>query len=402
MIRIIDGYKEYKKKKVIFNNLNLELPSKGLVVVSGESGCGKSTLLNIISGLDTLTSGKLEHNYNNNDYACILLQQDYIFKNITIYDYLCFICNSYQKNKSIINDLLNKFKINDIKDKFGCDLSIGQIRRVELIRCIIMDLPVFICDEPTSSLDDDNKKIVVDILYELSKDHLVLVSTHDVELFNHSDTMEIAFDNGIICNVLPEHNEVSNIEYVKVKGYSKYIYINNKLNYFIMSLVFLMIQTVSLVLFCSSILKNKQIDIPELSSYIDNLFIIILFVFVICFSVCVYLIIMLYKRYLLDNKKMCGLLLVLREKNRILVRNLVLPLVIAYCITLVTSVIIGLLFISCINSYSKETYGFTLMIVNPLLVMYLIIVNLILGIIILGIGFSILNRNRIYYIRNEE
>lgn len=405
MIKIINGCKEYinkNKKKVIFDNLNLELPSKGIVIVSGESGCGKSTLLNILSGIDTLTSGKLEQNYNTDNYACILLQQDYIFRNITIYDYLNFICDLYQRDESIVIELLNKFKINDISDKMVDDLSIGQIRRVELIRCIIMDLPVFICDEPTSSLDNNNKKLVADTLYELSRDHLVIVATHDVELFDYHNAMKITFDDKIEFNVSCNSDQVTSIEEVKVQGYSKYIYMNNKLNYFIFSLLYLMIQTVSLVLFYSFIFKNKNIEIPKLRNYINNLFIIIIFVFIICFSVSIYSIIILYRRYISDNKKICGLLLVLREKKKKMIYSLMLPLFISYLITLVISFIIGLFFTIYINSYSKGVYGDSLININPLLVVNSTIISFILGSVILGIGLIILNKKKIDYIRNEE
>ena len=66
----------------------------------------------------------------------------------------------------------------------GSNISGGERQRIAFARAIISDSQLFILDEPTSSLDVENKRIVLSKIKEISKEAIVVFVTHDSELLN--------------------------------------------------------------------------------------------------------------------------------------------------------------------------------------------------------------------------
>ena len=109
------------------------------------------------------------------------------------------------KRETVVK-LINSIKIKSIRDvllsnldkpvgKYGNNLSGGQRQIVWLIRSILQDSKMIILDEPTSSLDDDNKLIVMDFIKSLSKNKTLILITHDMKLLKLVNRV-IKFDKG--------------------------------------------------------------------------------------------------------------------------------------------------------------------------------------------------------------
>lgn len=180
-------------KQVALSSINLSFPSKGLVFIKGESGSGKSTLLNILGFLLKPTSGKMLFNgkdvskMSNKEKENIRLNQiGYVFQHFNLIDELRVLDNLllFENNKEKAEQLLLSLGIKELENKEVSKLSGGEKQRVGIARALMKDPLVLLCDEPTGALDEDNSKNVRDILLELSKKVLVIVTSHEKTLFN--------------------------------------------------------------------------------------------------------------------------------------------------------------------------------------------------------------------------
>lgn len=208
MIRLKNICKEYKTNKFnkieVFNDLNFEIKKGDFVAVVGKSGSGKSTLLNILSGLDTPTLGEYYFNgekvptnngglaqFRQNNIGMIvqnsaLISEWNAYKNIALP--LVYRKLSKEEIQKRIHDVTLSLGIDSLVDKYPNTLSGGQNQRVAIARAIIGQPSILIADEPTASLDEENKMNVIEILKDLNKKGMtVIIATHDKEIYEKCD-----------------------------------------------------------------------------------------------------------------------------------------------------------------------------------------------------------------------
>ena len=204
MIELANVYKVYNLNKnnecTALKNINLNLPSNGLIFITGKSGCGKTTLLNIISGIDTPTNGEVKTTYRQKDYSAIIFQDFALIDYLSVYDNLMLVAKMNNKGSFEVLEITKKYGIDNILNHLPNEISGGQKQRVSIARAIILDRPVLICDEPTGNLDSENTKIVCDILKNESKNRLVIVVSHDLEEFRSISDRIIKISDGIITS----------------------------------------------------------------------------------------------------------------------------------------------------------------------------------------------------------
>lgn len=178
--------KSYNGVRVI-DNLSITFPNKGFVGIEGKSGCGKSTLLNLISGLEKPDTGFVLFNneFINEDFLrreiSIISQNNDLLSSLNVKENILLgvkiASKDYDKNK--LNQLINKLNLKEHLSKYSYQLSIGQIKRVSILRGIIKDSSILLCDEPTGALHYKQAKEVMELLKEVSKDQLVIIVSHD-------------------------------------------------------------------------------------------------------------------------------------------------------------------------------------------------------------------------------
>lgn len=194
MIQIKNGVKKYDKQ-VLFSNLNLCIQKNGIHVVCGESGSGKTTLLNIIAGFETLTTGEMTIN---GDVATIfqnyeLIEEFNVKENIYLYSKL------KNKNNAIYEkEIIEILSLEELFEHYPKELSGGQKQRVGIARALLQEPSIILCDEPTESLDIDNKIKVMELLKTISKSCIVILVTHDQALIeNYYDVCYEIVDKSI-------------------------------------------------------------------------------------------------------------------------------------------------------------------------------------------------------------
>lgn len=219
MIKVNSLNKFYNKGKQnelhVLNDINLELPEKGMVAIFGKSGCGKTTLLNVIGGLDKYKNGKVlieENDISNNTDYIRNKYIGYIFQNYNLnnhqscYDNVAnalILCGI--KDPNIINERVMTALKNVGMEKYykrtPDSLSGGQQQRIAIARAIVKNPKIILADEPTGNLDENNTIMIMNLLKSIAKEHLVLLVTHEENLVNYYCNKVINFSDGKIVNI---------------------------------------------------------------------------------------------------------------------------------------------------------------------------------------------------------
>ncbi len=183
----------------VIDKLNLSVEHNQNIFLFGPSGCGKSTLLNLISGLDNSDKGEIYFNGNLiknhfellKDDIGIIFQDHYLISELNIFD------NIKLKSKDVtkIENILDYFEMTDFKLKYPNQLSNGQKQRVCVARSLVNNPKLLIADEPTSYLDKENAKLVIDLILNSSKKFNLstIIASHDISfrpLFDKSYTLD--------------------------------------------------------------------------------------------------------------------------------------------------------------------------------------------------------------------
>ncbi len=171
-------------------DINLTIANHGLTYIIGPSGCGKTTLLNIISGEDRDYDGQVE---NSGLVECVE-QNIHLIENMSVLDNLLLVINDQNK----IMEMLEHFELNDFIHSKVKKLSVGQKKRIQIIRSLLVDCDYLICDEPTSALDYENSHLVMDLLQEISHKKSVIIVTHELALIDEYVGHVIRMGKGII------------------------------------------------------------------------------------------------------------------------------------------------------------------------------------------------------------
>lgn len=236
MIKIKNLSKQYNDQYVL-KNINLSLPSKGLIGISGESGSGKSTFLNALSLMDKNYEGEIIIN-NKNILRFSDLEKDkyhlnigYIFQNPYLFNKLSIIDNikyvSLIKGKKLdIDEVLKKVDLLKYKNKKVNTLSGGQKQRVNIASSLISKPFMLLCDEPTGALDSMNSEKVMEVLKDISKDILVIVVSHDLNLLKKYSDDILYLKNGEIKNKI-NSNEITSVKYKRKNIFNRLKFIFN-------------------------------------------------------------------------------------------------------------------------------------------------------------------------------
>lgn len=296
MIELKNVCKEYKTSNGVItkalNNVNLKLPSSGLIFILGKSGSGKSTLLNLIGCMDKVTSGNIlindkdishlsESKLNNYRNSCFgfIFQEHNLIENFSVYDNLRLPCTlkKLKYKKEDFDKVLNSVSLNDLGSRRVNELSGGQKTRVSIARALIKNPNVILADEPTGNLDSTNSTQIFEILKGISKDRLVIVVTHDTEYaYKYGDRVieiedgNITKDN-IVNQINEENKEIkivkSRLSFVDAIKFSSLNLRKKTIRLIVISIII----SVTLTLFGYSYLMN-DIDIIKTHSktMIDN------------------------------------------------------------------------------------------------------------------------------------
>lgn len=204
------------EKFTALTDINLSLPSKGLISIVGKSGCGKSTLLNILAGFDKPTKGN--YSFHGEDIFSFSSKEKQAFlnKRIGMVFQHYYLLEDFDVLFNIVLPMLiggMRFRtavkeakillkgINFKEDYFHKkvrDLSGGEKQRVAILRSIITAPNVVLADEPTGALDSENSLRIMEILKKISNNKLVIIVSHNKELVSQYSDYIVEMKDGRI------------------------------------------------------------------------------------------------------------------------------------------------------------------------------------------------------------
>ena len=199
MIRLKDVTKYYKTGSLttyVLRHVDLQVEEGEFITIMGPSGAGKTTLLNIIGMLDDMSEGeyyffdeevhKLTEKKRSTLYKGnigFVFQSYHLIDELTVYENLetplLYKKVKASERKSMVCDILDRFRVVGKKDLFPNQLSGGHQQLVGVARAIISNPKLLLADEPTGNLHSSQGEEVMDVLTQLNRDGTTIIQvTH--------------------------------------------------------------------------------------------------------------------------------------------------------------------------------------------------------------------------------
>lgn len=185
----------YLPDREVLKSISLVFPSKGLVVITGQSGSGKSTLGALLSKTYLPSQGSITfHETSVQSLSsvdimvkmAILNSDNYCFKG-SLRDHF-YLAKPDATDAEIIH-VMNQVQLHKFLQSHaegldyaltegGNNLSVGERQRLFIARTLLQSVQVYLFDEVTSSVDRENEFIIMNVIREIAKNHLVILITH--------------------------------------------------------------------------------------------------------------------------------------------------------------------------------------------------------------------------------
>ena len=204
--QITKFYQEGNSRLHILHSVTNKFSSGKFSVLLGKSGSGKSTLLNLISGIDTPSSGDVwiadtpitriserERTLFRRDRIGIVFQFFNLIPTLSVLENvtLPLELSGYVRGKNLqrATELLERIGLEGRSNAFPDRLSGGEQQMVAIARAVVHDPDLVLADEPTGNLDAETGKQVLSILIQLTRDtgKTMIMATHSADVISLAD-----------------------------------------------------------------------------------------------------------------------------------------------------------------------------------------------------------------------
>jgi len=225
IVRLTGASKTYGSGDVAVHALrgvDFELRSGEFAAMAGPSGSGKSTMLNLIGGLDSATSGRVE--VDGHDISALSgsertrLRRDrigFVFQSYNLVPVLTALENAEyvlmlqgmppRERRERVRALFDAVGLGGLEDRFPRELSGGQQQRVAIARAIVAAPALVLADEPTANVDSATGRALLDLMHRLHEEQGVtfLFSTHDRAVMERAERLILLHDGRIAADGPP-------------------------------------------------------------------------------------------------------------------------------------------------------------------------------------------------------
>lgn len=219
----------------VLSDINFNVEKGAFVALVGPSGCGKSTILSLISGLLKPVGGYITF-YSEDFHAPrvgYMLQHDHLLEWRDVYHNI-MLGLEIQKTKTpenlnFVDELLEKYRLSDTKNKKPSALSGGMRQRIALIRTLATRPDLLLLDEPFSALDYQTRLRISSDVRDIIKteEKTAILVTHDIsEAVSMADVVIVLTKSPCsVKDIIPiefEKNGINRNEIRKSKLFQEY------------------------------------------------------------------------------------------------------------------------------------------------------------------------------------
>lgn len=235
LLKLENINKKFGKKEVL-KNISFEVHDKEIVAIVGPSGSGKSTLLRCINMIEPPTSGLIKYNKYNimkknidiNKYRMnvgMVFQQFNLFSHLTVIENITLVPiklglltkeKAYKKGEKLLNDigLLTK------ENEKPINLSGGEQQRVAIVRALMMEPKLLLFDEPTSSLDPQMTREVLELIKKIATTGMnMMIVSHELNFVKEVATRILFIKEGKIIFDGPKEDFFNNKDNQDIKDF---------------------------------------------------------------------------------------------------------------------------------------------------------------------------------------
>ncbi len=235
LLKLENINKKFGKKEVL-KDISFEIHDKEIVAIVGPSGSGKSTLLRCINMIDPPTSGIIKYDKYNimkknidiNKYRMnvgMVFQQFNLFSHLTVIENITLVPiklglltkeKAYKKGEKLLNDigLLTK------ENEKPINLSGGEQQRVAIVRALMMEPKLLLFDEPTSSLDPQMTREVLELIKEIATTGMnMMIVSHELNFVKEVATRILFIKEGKIIFDGPKEEFFNNKDNQDIKDF---------------------------------------------------------------------------------------------------------------------------------------------------------------------------------------
>ncbi len=209
MLIVNNLHKSFKKKDIL-QDINFSLEEGEVLGFIGPNGAGKTTTMRILTGFLNPSSGNVSIMGYDVETQKEQAQRDIgylpegapLYGEMTVKQFLLFIANIRNlygiDATNALNNVLSQFNLIEVQNQIIETLSKGYKRRVAFAQAMLHNPKILILDEPTDGLDPNQKYEVHSLIKSLSKDKIIIISTHILEEVKSLCSRVIIINNGTL------------------------------------------------------------------------------------------------------------------------------------------------------------------------------------------------------------
>lgn len=200
------------------HDVSLEVERSEFISIAGPSGSGKSTLLNLVSAIDSPTTGEVFidgvplKSLDDNGLSDLRANKiGFIFQTFNLIPVLSAYENvefpllfkrQGSVSKTRVKEVLARVGLADFMQHRPDELSGGQRQRVAVARALVTDPLIVLADEPTANLDSETGQAVIDLMLEINRQAgtTFIFSTHDPSVMSHARRVVRLVDGRIVTS----------------------------------------------------------------------------------------------------------------------------------------------------------------------------------------------------------
>lgn len=221
MYKLENVSKKYRGKFAV-ENLSFSVASGSITGIVGKSGSGKTTLLKLLNFIEKPTEGKIIFNEQEinklskkvirkyKERIGMVFQHYNLLNNLNVYQNIVLplkIINA--ENEDRVKELIQFVGLEDKMNDYPSKLSGGEKQRVALARSLVRNPDILLCDEATSSLDENNTEEIIKMLKKINKEYSITIIfvTHELSVVKQLCEEVFVMEDGQLLDIIENKNK---------------------------------------------------------------------------------------------------------------------------------------------------------------------------------------------------